>query len=271
MARETPSQESAYQKAAQEPHADPRCVPVRLDGPAPVGDAIEVPNYSAEDHETWRLLYARQRALLPGRASDEYLAGLERMGFPENRLPSLRASSAVLAETTGWQVARVPGLLHEEDFFAHLARRVFPSTDYIRPRHEMDYTPAPDMFHDVFGHMPMITHSAFADFYQRLGAAALTARGDDRRRLERFYWFTVEFGLVRTAEGMRIYGNGILSSYAEARHSLTDAVVKLPFDPDRIAEQDYDVWHLQPLLFVIESFEQLADGFESWARGRRLL
>jgi phenylalanine-4-hydroxylase len=271
MNRETASQESAYESAGNDPGADPRCIPVRLARPAPEGDAIELPQYSDEDHETWRLLYARQRALLPGQAADEYLAGLDRMEFPEDRIPSLRAASTVLTTMTGWRVARVPGLLHEEDFFAHLARRSFPSTDYIRPRHEMDYTPAPDLFHDVFGHMPMITHAPFADFYQRLGAASLAAEGDDRRRLERFYWFTVEFGLVRTGGGLRIYGNGILSSYAEARHSLTDAVVKLPFDPDRIAEQDYDVWHLQSLLFVIDSFEQLAEGFDAWARRRGLL
>jgi len=254
-----------------EQHEDPRCAPVRLAGRAPEGHEIRTPEYTAEEHETWRLLYARQRELLPGRATDEYLAGLSHMGFPEDTIPSLRAASAVLEETTGWRVARVPGLLHEEDFFEHLARRVFPSTDYIRPRREMDYTAAPDLFHDVFGHMPMITHPAFADFYQRLGAAALAARGDDRRRLERFYWFTVEFGLVRTRGGLRVYGNGILSSYAETRHSLTDAVTKLPFDADRIAEQDYDVWHLQPLLFVIDSFEQLVEGFDLWARRRRLL
>jgi len=254
--------------AETEPHADPRTIPVDLDEPVPEGDEIRTPVYTAEEHETWKLLYARQRLLLPGRADDDYLAGLARMDFPEDRIPSLRECSATLTRATGWRVARVPGLLREDDFFACLARRVFPSTDFIRSRAEMDYTPAPDLFHDVFGHMPMITHRAFADFYQRLGAAALTARGADRRRLERFYWFTVEFGLIRTPRGLRIYGNGILSSYAEVRHSLTDAVVKLPFDVDRIVEQDYDVWHLQPLLFVIDSFEQLAAEFDRWA-GRR--
>jgi phenylalanine-4-hydroxylase len=256
--------------AETEPHADPRTTPVELDGQVPEGDEIQTPAYTVEQHETWKLLYARQRLLLPGRADDDYLAGLSRMEFPDDRIPSLRDCSATLTRATGWRVARVPGLLREEDFFACLARRVFPSTDFIRSRAEMDYTPAPDLFHDVFGHMPMITHRAFADFYQRLGAAALVARGADRRRVERFYWFTVEFGLIRTPSGLRIYGNGILSSYAEVRHSLTDAVEKLPFDADRIAEQEYDVWHLQPLLFVIDSFEQLAAGFDLWARRRGL-
>jgi len=250
---------------ANEPE-DPRCIPIRLTEPAPQGTAIQTPDYTAAEHGTWELLYARQRALLPGRACEEFLAGLELMCFPENRIPALSDVSRVLDATTAWKVARVPGMLHEEDFFGLLAKRVFPSTDYIRPRQEMDYTPAPDLFHDIFGHTPMITNPMFADFYQRLGAAALRARGANRKKLERFYWFTVEFGLIRTEGGLRIYGNGILSSRAEVEHSLTDNVATLAFDADRIADQEYDARHLQPLLFVIESFEQLVTEFDAWTR-----
>jgi phenylalanine-4-hydroxylase len=256
--------------SAYESSTDPRCVPIRLDGQAPEGAAIPYPDYPTADHATWSKLYARQRARLSGRACREFLEGLEAMGFPEDRIPSLSSSSRVLEAAAGWKVARVPGLLHEEQFFAFLARRVFPSTDYIRPPEEMDYTPAPDLFHDVFAHLPMITHPGFADFYQNMGRCALAARGADRRRIERFYWFTVEFGMIETSEGIRVYGNGILSSYAEIEHALGAHVVKLPFDPDRIAEQEYDVSHLQPVLFVIESFEQLTQGFEAWARKRGL-
>ncbi len=261
---------SPYEKAAGEAN-DPRCIPVTLEGPSPEGDRIEYPAYTDHDHQTWAALYRRQSEFLTGRACAEFLEGLRLMEFSADRIPALRDVSRVLERCTGWRAARVPGLLHERDFFDHLARRVFPSTDYIRPREEMDYTPAPDLFHDIFGHTPMITHRAFAEFYQRLGRAAVHARGADRRRLERFYWFTVEFGLIRTPAGLRIYGNGILSSYKEVRHSLTGAVRKLPFDPGRITQQEYDVWHVQPLLFVIESFEQLAEGFDSWAAGRGLL
>jgi phenylalanine-4-hydroxylase len=228
--------------------------------------AIRTPHYTAAEHETWAMLYARQRALLPGRACEEFMAGLASMGFPEDRIPALSDVGRVLVSTTAWDVARVPGMLHEEDFFGLLAEGVFPSTDYIRPRHEMDYTPAPDLFHDIFGHTPMITNPMFAAFYQRLGAAALRARGTNRRKLERFYWFTVEFGLIRTAGGLRIYGNGILSSRAEVVHSLTEKVAAVPFDADRIAEQEYDVRHLQPLLFVIDSFDQLVAEFDAWTR-----
>ncbi len=265
-----PTDRSAYETASLNDDVDPRCVPIRLHEPAPEGESIPDPAYEPEDHATWTTLYARQRAQLPGRSCVEFLDGLAAMGFPAERIPSLRDASGVLTVATGWSVARVPGLLHEEDFFAFLARRVFPSTDYIRPPHELDYTPAPDLFHDVFAHMPMITNPAFAEFYQTMGRAALAARGADRRRLERFYWFTVEFGLIRTDEGVRVYGNGILSSHREIGHALSDAVVKLPFDPDRIVEQEYDVNHLQPLLFVIDSFADLVDGFESWARRRGL-
>ena len=249
---------------------DPRCVPVPLEGPVPEGDAIRSPDYPEADHATWAKLYARQRERLFGRSCREFLDGLEAMRFPDERIPSLRDASRVLAAATGWKVARVPGLLHEEPFFAFLARRVFPSTDYIRRPDEMDYTPAPDLFHDVFAHLPMITHQGFADFYQRLGRCALAARGDDRRRLERFYWFTVEFGLIDTAGGVRVYGNGILSSYAEIEHALGTDVVRLPFDPERIAEQEYDFTQMQSTLFVIDSFDQLTEEFEGWAKRRGL-
>ena len=162
--------------------------------------------------------------------------------------------------------------MHEEDFFSQLATRVFPSTDYIRPPDEMDYTPAPDLFHDLFAHTPMITNRAFADFYQWMGQAALHASGPpQRRRVERFYWFTVEFGLIRVAGQLRVYGNGILSSAKEIVSALGDDVEKLAFDADAITTCDYDVTRLQPRLFVIEDFEQLVDGFESWVRREGLL
>lgn len=254
-------------------HDDPRCVPITLDGPIPEGSEIEYPNYSPEEHEMWKILYARQRELLPGRASQEYLDGLRLLNLPEDRVPALRDVSAVLEKATGWKLTRSPGLLHEKDFFERLARRVFPATDYVRPRHEMDYTPAPDLFHDVFGHAPMIVHESFANFFQKIGRAAASAKavGEVRLGLVRIYWFTVEFGLIDTPEGMRIYGNGITSSYSEVRHSLTDAVEKRPFVAENVARQEYDIWHMQPVLFVIESFEQLERGFQDWAERHGLL
>jgi phenylalanine-4-hydroxylase len=261
---------SAYEKAGAE-EIDPRCVPHTLDNPPPVGGEIPYPEYPAEDHEIWGTLFTRQMNLLPGRAGEAFLRGVEILGLRPDRLPALHDLSRRLNETTGWQIARVPGLLHEKDFFTLLSQRIFPSTDYIRGREEIDYTPAPDCFHDIFGHMPMLTQPAFADFYQMFGSYALNAEGSDRLRLERLHWFTVEFGLIRQAEGTRIFGAGILSSKSEVAHALSDEVAVHPFDPARIVEQEYDVWHLQDVLFVLNSFDQLVKGFQNWADSHGLV
>ena len=209
--------------------------------------------------------------LLPGRAGEAFLRGVKILNMTPDRIPALSEMSRRMEDATGWQIARIPGLLHEKDFFNLLANRQFPSTDYIRREDELDYTPAPDCFHDMFGHMPMLTQPEFADFYQLFGQAALKAEGADRPRLERLHWFTVEFGLIRQAQGMRIFGAGILSSKEEVGHALSDAVTVYPFDAERIVEQDYEVYHLQDVLFALDSFEQLVEGFRSWTRSRGLL
>lgn len=261
---------SAYEKE-DVADIDPRCIPHDLDGEPPIGDEIAPPVYPDGDHETWNFLFERQMALLPGRASETYLEGVEKLGLGATGIPALRDLSRVLKRATDWEVARIPGLLHERDFFRLLAERKFPSTDYIRGKEELDYTPAPDMFHDIFGHMPTLTQPAFADFYQLFGRAALDAKGRDRQSLERFHWFTVEFGLVEDPAGYRIFGAGIMSSKGEVLHALSDDVEHRPFSPEAVINQDYDVWHLQPILFVLESFEQLVQEFEGWAKSRRLL
>ena len=221
---------------------DPRCEPIKLHAPIPVGDEIAYPAYTAEEHAVWRDLFARQRELLPGRAADEFLAGLETLGLEPERIPALAEVSRRLHRTTGWRLARTPGLLDAHDFFSHLARRIFPCTDYVRSRAELDYTPAPDCFHDIFGHTPMIMHPRFADFYQRIGEAALACPdAATEEGLTRIYWFTVEFGLVRNPGGLRIYGNGILSSHGETQHSLGPQVAQRPFDPDVVAATPYDI------------------------------
>lgn len=261
---------SAFEKAGLE-GTDPRCVPVTLTEPAPIGRDIKYPDYTDEEQENWQIMYARQLKLLEGRAAAEYMDGLHKMEFSPDRIPYLGDICAVLEKATNWRAARIPGLLAEEQFFGYLADRVFPSTDYMRPRHELDYTPAPDLFHDIFGHTPLITNPTFANFYQKIGQAALKAQGRQRRQLERIYWFTVEFGLIDDKNGLQIYGNGILSSFEEVQHSLTDKVEKRPFEAAVVAEQEYDVWHMQPLLFVIDSFEQLENDFYKWAQGQGLL
>lgn len=261
---------SAYEKAAKE-GVDPRCIPQKLTGPVPEHDEIVYPDYPESDHESWKYLYERQMNLLPGRACSEYLEGTKRLNFTPDKIPALKQLSHVFNETTGWKVARVPGLIHEQDFFGMLKRKVFPSTDYIRGKDELDYTPAPDLFHDMFGHMPLLTDPNFASFYQMFGEAAFHAKGKDRKSLETFHWFTVEFGLIKKNEGMRIYGAGILSSLGEVKHALSDDVEVIKFDPERIIVQEYDVWHLQPVLFAIDSFEQLENGFKEWTHKQGLL
>jgi phenylalanine-4-hydroxylase len=261
---------SAYEKAAAE-GIDPRCIPQKLTGPVPEGDKISYPNYPDSDHEIWKFLFERQMKYLPGRACDEYLEGTKKLNFTPDRIPSLKDLSNVFYNTTGWKIARVPGLIDVDDFFALLKRKIFPSTDYIRGKDELDYTPAPDLFHDMFGHMPLLTDPNFASFYQKFGEAALHAKGNDRKELETFHWFTVEFGLIKKTDGIRIYGAGIISSLGEVQHALADEVKVVDFNPEKMVQQQYDVWHLQPTLFAIESFEHLKNGFKDWTKKKGLL
>ena len=261
---------SAYEKAAEQ-GIDPRCIPQKLTGPVPTHDEIVYPAYPRSDQETWKFLYDRQMKLLPGRACNEYIEGADALNLSADKIPFLKEISHVFYETTGWKIARVPGLIHEQNFFSLLREKVFPSTDYIRGKEELDYTPAPDLFHDIFGHMPLLTNKSFASFYQMFGEAALNAKGNDRTKLETFHWFTVEFGLIKTSKGMRIYGAGIISSQKEVGHALSDEVKVIDFDPERIVIQQYDVWHLQPVLFAINSFEELETGFYDWTKKLGLL
>lgn len=256
---------TAYEKAAEN-GIDPRCIPQKLPGLVPIHEQIIYPKYSDEEQETWNLLFERQIKLHHGKACDEYIAGMKAMKFSSRKIPYLKELSEILYQCAEWKVARVPGLIHEENFFDLLRQRVFPSTDYIRNRNELDYTPAPDLFHDIFGHMPLLTNRNFANFYQKFGEAAINARGEQHIKLERFHWFTVEFGLIKNASGLRIYGAGILSSLNEVQHALSEDVKVIDFDPELIVKQEYEVWHLQPLLFAIDSFEQLEDGFNYWVR-----
>jgi phenylalanine-4-hydroxylase len=261
---------SAYEKASEE-NIDPRCIPQKLLKAVPEDDKIIYPDYPQSDHDIWKFLYERQMKFLPGRVCDEYLTGVEKLKFTPGKIPALRDLSAIFKKNTGWTVARVPGLIDVDDFFALLKRKVFPSTDYIRGKDELDYTPAPDLFHDMFGHMPLLTDPNFASFYQKFGEAALHAEGANRKDLETLHWFTVEFGLIKKPVGMRIYGAGIVSSLGEVQHALSNEVEVRSFEPEQIVKQKYDVWHVQPVLYAIESFEQLEDGFMEWTKHRGML
>lgn len=261
---------SAYEKAAIE-GIDPRCIPQKLEKPVPEHDEIVYPKYSEEEQKNWKFLYNRQMDFLTDRACEEYIEGAGKLNLSGDRIPYLKDLSHIFFNSTGWKVARVPGLIHEQNFFELLRREVFPSTDYIRRTEELDYTPAPDLFHDIFGHMPLLTNKNFASFYQMFGEAALKAEGLNRKYLETFHWFTVEFGLIKKPEGIRIYGAGIVSSHGEVRNALSSNVEVRDFIPENIVKQDYDVWHLQPTLFAIESFQQLEQGFKEWTKKAGLI
>ena len=215
--------------------------------------------YSAQDHATWRKLFERQSRLLVGRACDEFLAGLDQLGVCADGIPDFRQLNDVLGRTTGWRIVAVPGLVSEAVFFGHMAERRFVATRWIRDPTQMDYLEEPDIFHDVFGHVPLLTNPAFADYLQAYGRGGLKAlRLGSLDMLARLYWYTVEFGLLRTPDGPRIYGAGIMSSKGESIYSLDDRKPnRVAFDLKRILRTRYRIDDYQETYFVIDSFEQL--------------
>jgi phenylalanine-4-hydroxylase len=214
--------------------------------------------YTAADHETYRRLYARQLQQLPGLACDEFIAAVQQLGAPDH-IPRFDAISERLQKATGWQVVGVPGLIPEEAFFALLAARRFPVTDWIRTPEELDYVVEPDVFHDLFGHVPLLFNPVFADYMQAYGAGGLKAnRLDACELLARLYWYTVEFGLIATPSGLRAYGAGILSSAGELRHSIRSTEPqRIAFDLKRLMRTKYRIDSYQASYFVIDSFDQL--------------
>src|SRR5246127_4064412 len=217
--------------------------------------------YSEEDHAIWRLLFERQQRLLKGRACREYLDGLGELGVEANGIPDFRRLNDVLDAATGWRIVAVPGLVPDDVFFALLARRRFPATCFIRRLDQLDYLEEPDVFHDICGHVPLLMNPVFADYMQAYGEGGLKAlRLGHLRELARLYWYTVEFGLIGTPEGLRIYGSGILSSAGESVYSLDDPRPRrLRFDLRRIMRTRYRIDHYQQLYFVIADFQGLFD------------
>jgi phenylalanine-4-hydroxylase len=215
--------------------------------------------YGEEEHAVWRLLFERQQKLLVGRACREYLDGLGALGVAARGIPDFRRLSDVLERTTGWRIVAVPGLVPDAVFFAHLARRRFPSTCFIRRRDQLDYLQEPDVFHDICGHVPLLMNPVFADYLQAYGEGGLKAQGlGHLQRLARLYWYTVEFGLLSTPAGLRIYGSGILSSAGESVYCLDDPHPhRLGFDLRRIMRTRYRIDRFQETYFVIDDFAQL--------------
>ena len=226
---------------------------------------IEQPwgDYSATDHDVWRRLYQRQREVLVGRACDEFLQAQDTMGMTPDRIPKFSDMNRVLGDATGWRLIGVEGLLPELDFFDHLANRRFPVTWWIRRPDQIDYIEEPDLFHDLFGHVPLLMNPLFADYMAAYGRGGVKAHGigaDALQALTRLYWYTVEFGLIRQADGLRIYGSGIVSSKSESIHALeSDAPNRIGFDLERIMRTRYRIDTFQKTYFVIDSFQQLME------------
>lgn len=216
--------------------------------------------YTEADHDTYRRLYERQAALLPGLACDEFIAALPSLGV-KDRIPHFDEINAQLLPATGWQIVAVPGLIPEVPFFTLLSERKFPVTDWIRRPEEFDYIVEPDVFHDLFGHVPLLFNPMFADYVQRYGAGGLKADSLSAcEHLSRLYWYTIEFGLIRQADGLRAYGAGILSSSGELQYAVRDpAPNRVMLDILRAMRARYKIDSYQQTYFVIDSFQQLFD------------
>lgn len=218
-------------------------------------------SYSQAEHATWDRLFERQARLLPGRVSPEFIAGLDILRLSKPGIPDFDELSERLMKATGWQVVAVPGLVPDDVFFDHLANRRFISGNFIRRPDQLDYLQEPDVFHDVFGHVPLLADPVFADYMQAYGqggqrAAALGAID----RLSRLYWYTVEFGLVRAGDDLNIYGAGIVSSFSETTFALEDrSPNRIGFDLKRVMRTRYRIDDFQQSYFVIDDFETLLD------------
>jgi phenylalanine-4-hydroxylase len=245
--------------------------------------------YSAADHEAWRKLYARLKPRWEKYANERFLAGIEALGLNAERIPRLEEINQRLEPRTGFQAIAVSGYVPSFIFLDRLRNREFPATVTIRPSNQLDYLPEPDIFHDIAGHVPMHTDQRFADMLARLGecahtAAALAAQMPPETRLKkltsivramaRFFWFTVEFGLMKGRGGLRVYGSGLLSSYGEIEHAIeSPEVQRYPIQLEWVINQSFEIDHYQPLLFVVESFShlfELVEELDQWMREGRL-
>jgi len=217
--------------------------------------------YTPEEHATWRTLFERQLGVLKAGACRAFAQALRTLPIGPACIPDLAQLNPLLHAATGWTVVAVPGLVPDEVFFRHLARREFPAGRFIRAPHQLDYLQEPDIFHDIFGHVPMLMHPAMGDFMQAYGEGGLRAmRLGVLEKLARVYWYTVEFGLVEEDDQLRIYGSGIASSFAECNYCLHSPVPqRLCFDLHRVLRTDYRIDDFQACYFVLDHFDQLLD------------
>lgn len=217
-------------------------------------------NYSADEHYVWQLLYDRQMQALPGIACSQFLKGLEALNFSSTQIPQLPEISARLTTLTGWQVEPVPALISARAFFELLAAKRFPAATFIRSLDELDYVQEPDIFHELFGHCPMLTDSVYADFIYQYACKVLQCPEHDWPLLQRLFWFTVEYGLIHSAAGIKAYGGGILSSISETRYCIeSDIPLRIFFNPVTAFRTPYRIDMLQRVYFVIDNYDVLYD------------
>ncbi|MBL4809921.1 MAG: phenylalanine 4-monooxygenase [Phycisphaerales bacterium] len=245
--------------------------------------------YTEDNHNVWKTLWEKRWDVLEQQASNTYLAGLRAIRLTPDRVPLLfgevddpyepgrkiKGINEYLKELTGWQSQPVPGYLPPKAFFSCLARREFPSTVIIRPMDKIDYLPEPDIFHDVFGHVPLHADPVFADFLQTYGKAALLAGPEHEEALARLFWFTVEFGLINEDNKLKVYGSGTISSHAESEYALTapegkggrhnGQIERRAFDMERIINTPFEIDHFQDIVYVLDSFDQLRDAMNEYA------
>lgn len=215
-------------------------------------------DYTTANHHAWGLLYEKRMRELRHTGSALFLSGARTIGLNREHVPNLADVNRRLAALTGWQAVAVAGFIPARDFFASLAERRFPTTITVRPLDSLDYIPEPDIFHDVFGHVPLHADPVFADFLQRFGQAAARAVTDEQTTwMARLFWFTVEFGLIQDRAGLKVYGSGLISSAADATNALGERCRRRPFRLDDVIHQPFDIDHLQDTLFVVNSFEEL--------------
>lgn len=215
-------------------------------------------HWSEDENTRWQRLYERQMKLLEGRACNQYMQGVELLGMSADQIPQLKDIDKVLLDTTGWRTAQVPALINFTEFFTLLANKEFPVATFIRSEEEFDYLQEPDVFHEIFGHCPLLTNKAFANFTQTYGKLGLAASKEDRVFLARLYWFTVEFGLLNTPDGLRIYGGGILSSPGETLHALeSDKPERVALTPIDAMRTPYRIDIMQPIYYVLQQANDL--------------
>lgn len=223
--------------------------------------------YTSENHAAWGRLFDKRMRELQSSGSELFLQGAASIGLNRDTVPDLAEINRRLALLTGWEAVPVSGFIPAGDFFGCLAERKFPTTITIRPLDRLDYIPEPDIFHDVFGHVPLHADPVFADFLQRFGQVAIRAHTAEQTAwMARLFWFTVEFGLIQEGQHVKVYGSGLISSAADAANALSDDCDRRPFDLDEVIHQPFEIDHLQNTLFVANSFDQLFDAVSEMER-----